>query len=225
MSDLDGFHPQAFTRADPEPDALFYASPRFVEHLDAGAIAAVTQLYRTVLPEGGTVLDLMSSWISHLPPEMDFERVIGHGMNQEELDANERLDERFVRDLNLAPSLPLADRSLDAALCCAAVQYLTAPVGVFREVKRMLRPGAPFVITFSDRFFPTKAVALWQALDDADRLKLLDVLLKRAGFDLIETGSVLPPPDDPAWRDPIHAVVARVSAEPDQVSDRDRPAP
>jgi SAM-dependent methyltransferase len=217
MSDLDGLHPRAFTRADESPDPAFYAQPRFVAHLDPGALLAVTQLYRTVLPEHGTILDLMSSWISHLPEELSFERVIGHGLNAEELAANPRLDEYFVSDLNEAPSLPLADASLDAVLCCVSVQYLTAPLAVFREVRRVLRPQAPFVITFSDRFFPTKAVAIWQALDSEDRQKLVAMLLRRAGFGAIDTGAVLPPPENEEgggahWRDPVYAVIARRDA-------------
>nr|WP_321985861.1 methyltransferase domain-containing protein [uncultured Lichenicoccus sp.] len=209
-NDLDGFHPAAFSKADPAPDAVFYAEPRLVTHLDDGAINAVTALYRTVLPENGVILDLMSSWVSHLPEEMVFERVIGHGMNEAELAENPRLDDHFVADLNIAPSLPLADRCLDGACLCASVQYLQQPVAVFRELARVLRPAAPLVITFSDRYFPTKAVAIWQALDGPDRQKLVSICLGRAGFSEIETGEVRPDADDPAWQDPIWAVIGRV---------------
>ncbi|WP_428391674.1 methyltransferase domain-containing protein [Lichenicoccus sp.] len=208
--DLDGFHPRAFDKADASPDSLFYAEPRFVTHLDDAAIRAVTALYRTVLPEGGVILDLMSSWVSHLPEEMAFEQVIGHGMNEAELAANTRLDRYFVRDLNREPSLPLADHSLDAACLCVGVQYLQYPVTVFRDLARCLRPQAPLVISFSDRCFPTKAVAIWQALDNPDRQRLLATLLGRAGFGSIETGAVTPDADDPDWRDPIFAVTASV---------------
>jgi len=209
-----GFHPRAFEKADSAPDSLFYAEPRFVEHLDPGATAAVTALYRTVLPAGGVVLDLMSSWLSHLPAEMDFERVVGHGLNEDELAANSRLDSYFVQDLNRNPHLALADGSFDAACLCVSIQYLERPVAVLREVARVLRPEAPLIVTFSDRFFPSKAVALWQALDDADRQRLVALLLSRAGFNEITTGQVLPETDDPIWRDPVHAVIGRTRAPP-----------
>ena len=211
--DLEGMHPRAFDKADPAPDALFYAEPRFVTHLDDAAIRTVTALYRTMLPEGGVILDLMSSWVSHLPEEMSFERVIGHGMNEEELAANTRLDSHFVRDLNAEPSLPLADHYLDGACLCVGVQYLQHPVTVFRDLVRCLRPQAPLVISFSDRCFPTKAVAIWQALDNPDRQRLLETLLRRAGFGSVEMGAVTPDADDPDWRDPIYAVIARSEAE------------
>src|ERR1700712_50833 len=210
--DHDGFHPNAFDKADSAPDALFYAQPRFVTHIDDGAINAVTALYRTVLPEGGVILDLMSSWVSHLPEEMSFERVIGHGMNNEELAANPRLDDFFVQDLNQDPSLKLADHSLDAVCLCVSVQYLQRPVAVFRELARTLRPGAPLVITFSHRCFPTKAVAIWQALDAAGQQRLVSVCLRRAGFADIRTGEVRPDEGDPDWRDPIYAVIGRTEA-------------
>jgi len=212
-NDLDDFHPRAFDKADPEPDGLFYARPRFLTHIDDGAIAAVTALYRTVLPEGGVILDLMSSWVSHLPEEMSFERVIGHGMNVEELAANPRLDDFFVQDLNQDPSLKLADHSLDAACICVSVQYLQRPVAVFRELARTLRPGAPLVITFSHRCFPTKAVAIWQALDAAGQQRLVSIYLSRAGLSDIQTGEVLPDEGDPEWRDPIYAVIGRTPVD------------
>lgn len=214
--DLDGLHPNAFDKADPAPDALFYAEPRFVTHIDDGAIGAVTALYRTVLPEGGVILDLMSSWVSHLPEEMSFERVLGHGMNEEELAANPRLDDYFVQDLNQDPSLKLADHCLDAACICVSVQYLQRPVTVFRELARALRPGAPLVVTFSHRCFPTKAVALWQALDAEGQQRLVSLYMSRAGLIAIETGAVIPDETDTQWVDPIHAVIGRTMVpEPD----------
>ncbi len=192
----------AFSKADPSPDALFYAEPRFVAHIDDGAIAAVTRLYRQVLPAGGVILDLMSSWISHFPDDSSFARVIGHGMNAEELAANPRLDEWFVRDLNQDPSLPLPDASIDAACVCVSVQYLQQPIAVFRDVGRVLRPGGALVITFSNRCFPTKAVAIWQALSGTDQQRLVVAYLHRAGFSRVETGEALP-----AYGDPLRAVI------------------
>ena len=162
----DPLPPQAFDRVDDTDDAHFYAAPRLVHHIDDGARAAVTALYRELVSEGADVLDLMSSWVSHLPGDVEYARVVGLGMNAAELDANPPLTERRVQNLNADPALPYADGAFDAALCCVSVQYLTRPAAVFSEVGRVLRPGAPFVVTFSNRCFPTKAVAAWRALGD-----------------------------------------------------------
>ena len=197
--DLPELPRQAFDKADPSPDTLFYAQPRLVTHIDDGAIAAVTALYRELLPPGGEILDLMSSWVSHLPPEVAYAGVTGHGMNAAELAANERLTARFVRDLNAEPVLPLADGSFDGACMCVSVQYLQRPVTVFSEVRRVLRPGAPFVVTFSNRCFPTKAVAIWQALGDHEQQNLVVVYMQRAGFAAIDVSEVIPDDGDPLW--------------------------
>ena len=207
MTDLQGFPPRAFDKADPSPDPLFYAEPRMVAHIDPAAIAAVTELYRRTLPPGGAILDLMSSWISHLPPEIAYGNVTGHGMNAGELAANPRLDARFVQDLNAGPALPLPSGTFDAACLCVSVQYLQQPISVFREVRRVLKPGAPVVVTFSNRCFPSKAVAIWQALDGAEQQQLVALYLSRAGFAPIETGEVLPTTGDPLW-----AVIGRAPA-------------
>ncbi len=199
MSDLDGFPPRAFAKADPSPDPLFYAQPRFVTHIDDGAIAAVTALYRRTLPEGGDILDVMSSWVSHLPPDVSYRHVTGHGMNAAELAANGRLDERFVQDLNADPALRLPTARFDAACLCVSVQYLQQPVAVFREIGRVLRPGAPLVVSFSNRCFPTKAVAIWQAMDGVDQQQLVSLYLTRAGFTAIETEHHRSGGGDPIW--------------------------
>ncbi len=199
MDDIAGFPARAFTKADAAPDPEFYAAPRLVAHIDDGAIAAVTQLYRETLPAGGEVLDLMGSWISHLPSEMQFGHVTGHGMNATELDANPRLDDWFIQDLNADAILPLETAAFDGACLCVSVQYLQQPVAVFREVKRVLRPGAPFVVTFSNRCFPTKAVAIWQALDGPEQQQLVALYMTHAGFAQIDTGEMLPDDGDPLW--------------------------
>ena len=144
MSDGLGLPPGAFNRLDEEEDAAFYEEPRLVYHIDDHAVAALTGLYRTVLPAGGVLLDLMSSWVSHLPPEISYAEVIGVGMNGAELAANPRLGRRIVRDLNREPTLPLSDASVDAAMICVSIQYLQHPLTVLREVARVLRPGGLF---------------------------------------------------------------------------------
>jgi SAM-dependent methyltransferase len=171
----------AFGRMDETPDEEFYRTPRLVTHIDERAIAAVTQLYRELFPAGGEVLDLMSSWISHLPPEVDYRRVVGLGMNEAELRRNDRLDARVVQNLNENPKLPFGDAEFDGCGICVSIDYLTRPVEVLREVGRVLKPGAPVVITFSNRCFPTKAVAVWHSLDDRGHVRLVEGYLEETG--------------------------------------------
>jgi SAM-dependent methyltransferase len=201
------FPPGAFGRYDETSDALFYAQPRFVTHIDEPAIAAVSQLYRELFPSGGVILDLMSSWVSHLPPEISYSRVVGVGLNRAELAANPRLDAYVVQDLNVAPVLPFAEGEFDAAAICVSIQYLTSPVDVLRDVGRALRPGAPLVVTFSNRCFPTKAVAIWQALDDAGHGRLVADYLQAAGnwaeIETLDRSPLI------AGSDPLLAVVGR----------------
>jgi SAM-dependent methyltransferase len=162
-----------FRRADESRDDVFYRDPRFVEHIDPGAIAAVTAVYRRYVPPGADVLDLMSSWVSHLPPEIAYASVTGLGMNAAELDRNPRLDRRIVQDLNADPVLPFPGDSFDAALICVSVQYLTRPVEVFAELARVVRPEGCAIVTFSNRCFPTKAVAVWQTTGDGGHVTLV----------------------------------------------------
>lgn len=199
MEQLPGLPAAAFDKADASSDAEFYAYPRFVTHIDDAAIATVTQIYRGTLPAGGTVLDLMSSWVSHLPDDVSYEAVVGHGMNAEELAANPRLSRWFVQDLNAEPTLPLQDDMFDGACLCVSVQYLQRPVDVFREVRRVLRPGAPFVVAFSNRCFPTKAVAIWQSLAGPDQQRLVGAYLRAAGFTDVGGESATPVHGDPLW--------------------------
>ena len=204
----DGLPAGAFQRLDETPDAEFYAAPRLVTHIDDGAIAAVTALYREYFPAGGAILDLMSSWVSHLPPEASYRRVTGLGMNAEELAANPRLDAWVVHDLNAEPRLPFADGEFDAAGCCVSIDYLVRPVEVLCDLARVLRPDAPVVITFSNRRFPTKVIALWEALDDAGHAQLVAHYLRAAGgwTDMVGLDR------SPEVGDPLVAVVARRAA-------------
>ena len=210
MEDEHGLPSGAFTKLDAEDDEFFYEPSRLVCHIDDGAIAALTGFYRRVLPAGGVLLDLMSSWVSHLPPEIDYKEVIGHGMNAAELAANPRLSRWFIQDLNRETRLPFGDASLDAVMICVSVQYLQQPVAVLREVARLLRPGAPLVISFSNRCFWTKAVAIWRALDDAGHARLVERYLRDAGFKRIETHRLAKWVEDVS--DPMIAVVGRAPA-------------
>ncbi len=144
------FDPRYFRREDEHPDPLFYAEPRLTVHIDDDAIAAVTATYAELLPEGGVILDLMSSWRSHLPPAARYARVVGLGLNTEEMADNPQLDEYVVHDLNVDPRLPFAAATFDGCCVTVSVQYLTRPVEVFREVNRVLKPASPFVLTYSN---------------------------------------------------------------------------
>lgn len=200
--------PDYFKKADETNDDLFYVQPRLVVHIDEGAVAATTDLYRAYLPAYSEVLDLMSSWRSHLPPDVHYERVAGLGMNEVELRENPRLTDFTVQNLNQNPRLPYRDATFDGCVCTVSVQYLTNPVVVFAEVARVLRPGSPFVVTFSNRMFPTKAVAIWQSLDDRGHQKLVELYFQQAEeFTDIE---VLDRSPRGRWAgDPLFAVVGR----------------
>jgi SAM-dependent methyltransferase len=172
---------EAFRRADETPDEEFYRAPRLVTHIDDRAITIVTQLYREFFPSGGEILDLMSSWVSHLPPEIEYRRVIGLGMNEVELRRNKRLDSYVVQNLNTNPHLPFGDAEFDGVGICVSIDYLTQPVEVVREVGRVLKVGAPTIITFSNRCFPSKAIAIWHRLDDQGHMRLVEEYLREAG--------------------------------------------
>ena len=210
MDNGRGLPEGAFGKIDAEEDEFFYEPPRLVCHIDDGAIAALTGFYRGILPAGGALLDLMSSWVSHLPPEIGYAEVVGHGMNAEELAANPRLSRWFTQNLNRDPRLPLPDSSFDAAMICVSVQYLQQPVAVLRDVVRVLRPGSPLVISFSNRCFWTKAVAIWRALDDDGHARLVEQYLRHAGFEQIESHRLAEWVEDVS--DPMTAVVGRTPA-------------
>jgi SAM-dependent methyltransferase len=181
---------------DASDDAGFYSVARNVVHLEPGAIEALRGVYAEQFPPDATVLDLMSSWRSHLPDGLG--RVVGLGMNAEEMEANPQLAEWFVHDLNRDPRLPFADASFDAVACAVSVQYLVRPHEVFGDVRRVLVPGGPIVVSFSNRCFPTKAVALWLGSDDDDHRGLVHAYLERSGFiDVVDER--VPTPDDPLF--------------------------
>ncbi len=202
----------AFRRQDETPDEQFYQQPRFVTHIDEGAIGAVTGLYREVFPAGSRVLDLMSSWISHLPPEVSYSQVVGLGLNRAELERNPRLTGVVVQNLNTTPLLPFPDASFDAAGITVSVDYLTQPTLVLRDLGRVLVPGGPVAISFSNRCFPSKAVAIWHTLDDAGHLKLVQRYLEEAGnWTGIQQLDLSPTKNGRRTGDPLYAVVGRAS--------------
>jgi SAM-dependent methyltransferase len=174
----DGFAAGFFERMDPGPDGLFYSWPRLVTHIDEDAIQAVGALYEE-LGIAGEVLDVMASWVSHF--RCAPARLTVLGMNAAELNANPAAAERIVHDLNVNPTLPFGDSSFDAAVCCVSVDYLTRPVQVFREVARVLRPGGPYVCTFSNRCFPTKAIRGWLYAGDEERCSIVREYFRLSG--------------------------------------------
>jgi SAM-dependent methyltransferase len=165
--------PEERTKLDPTRDSDFYAFPRFVTHVDEGFLDRLTELYRERLAPNTRILDLMSSWVSHLPDEVEFAHVEGHGMNEEELGKNPRLHHYFIQDLNAHPKLPLPDADFDAVLITVSVQYLQYPEAIFSELYRVLKPGGMVIVSFSNRMFYQKAIAAWRENSDLGRLALV----------------------------------------------------
>jgi SAM-dependent methyltransferase len=165
--------PDQRSKLDPSDDSLFYDYPRFVTHVDAGFIEQLTELYRQRLQPQTRILDLMSSWVSHLPPELEFAHVEGHGLNAEELAKNPRLSHCFVQNLNENPKLPLPDQSFDAVLNTVSVQYVQYPEALFSEIYRVLKPNGIAIISFSNRMFWQKAIQVWRDGSESDRVELV----------------------------------------------------
>jgi len=202
------FKPHFFAREDESPDPDFYIEPRLLVHIDDGAIEAARRLYAELLPDGGAFLDLMSSYRSHMPPGLRWSRLAGLGLNDAEMLRNDQLTEYTVHDLNADPRLPYGDEEFDGVVVTVSVQYMTKPVETFREVCRVLRREAPFIVTYSNRMFPTKAVRIWRALDDRERAALIAAYIKNAaGFGEI-TAQDRTDHDGPPG-DPLFAVWAR----------------
>ena len=211
-----------FARVDARPDTCFYSEPRLVDHVDRTAIAEISALYGRLIPVGSRILDLMTSWHSHLPASLAPRAVTGLGMNRAELDANPMLTERVVHDLNANARLPFPDASFDAIVCTVSVEYLISPFEVFRELVRVLMPAGLLIVTFSNRWFPPKAIQIWQGIHEFERLGLvLEYFLESGRFDDLNTWSLrgLPRPagdkyaDRLRLSDPVYAVWGRRRAE------------
>jgi SAM-dependent methyltransferase len=209
------FDSNAFKRDDETPDSRFYSEPRYVQHIDETAVEMVRNTYGRFLKDDMRVLDLMSSWKSHLPENINFARLVGLGLNKRELNKNPRLSESIVQDLNQNSELPLESNSFDAVVCTVSVEYLIDPLAVFAEVSRVLRPDGYFIVTFSNRWFPTKAIKIWQELHEFERMGMvLEYFLRSGGFKDCQTYSIrgLPRPHDDKYypdiwySDPIYAV-------------------
>ena len=202
---IELFPPAAYEREDESDDRQFYEVARKVVHIDDAAIAALGRLYGDVLPGGGRLLDLMSSWRSHLPAGLAAE-VVGLGLNAEEMADNPQLARYVVHDINRDPRLPFEDATFDGAMCAVSIQYVTQPVRLLREVHRVLRPRAPFVVSFSNRCFPTKAVAVWLNTTDAHHVELVRAYFEAAGgWTNVVADNRSPGPDS----DPLYVVWGR----------------
>jgi SAM-dependent methyltransferase len=208
--------PTQRTKLDETDDREFYSLPRFVTHVDENFIQQLTDLYRERLKPDTRIFDMMSSWVSHLPDEMKFAHVEGHGLNAEELARNSRLDHYFVQNLNENQLLPLSDQSLDAVLNTVSVQYLQRPEAVFAEIYRVLKPGGIAIVSFSNRMFYQKAIQAWRDGSEDDRVELVKGYFKAIpGFSepevIVRQGSV------PSFlqmlgipgTDPFYAVIAQ----------------
>ena len=194
-----------FRREDESEDSLFYGEPRLVVHIDEDAIAAIRGYFVGALPPGGVILDLMSSWRSHLPEGLPLRKVVGLGLNATEMSENPQLDEWVVHDLNADPVLPFDDGSFDAVVVTVSIQYLVRPLEVFGEVSRVLRVGASFHVIYSNRMFPTKAVSAWQALDDEGRGRLVaSYFTNSGGWDSVRFAEIGPKME--VYADPVYVV-------------------
>jgi SAM-dependent methyltransferase len=160
-------------KLDTGNDREFYDVPRFVTHVDGGFIDRLTSLYHDRLTPNTRIFDMMSSWVSHLPDDIQFEHIYGHGLNAEELAKNPRLNEYFVQNLNQDQKLPLADASVDAVLNTVSVQYLQYPEAIFAEVYRILKPDGIAIFSFSNRMFYHKAIEAWRDGSEIDRVELV----------------------------------------------------
>jgi SAM-dependent methyltransferase len=200
MPDIDKTLPSHwFNRQDNSADHYFYAQPRLVQHIDLTTIDQLTEFYRHFLQEGSDLLDCMSSWVSHLPEEMQFRRVTGLGMNAEELRSNPRLTDWCVHDLNLDPTCPLGPDRFDYAMITVSIQYLIKPIAVLESLRMSLKPGGQIAIAMSHRCFPTKAIAAFQVLPANERIQLVKSYLEQAGFSSSQYRDCSPQHGDPLW--------------------------
>ena len=214
----DFFNGRPFDRGDERADAEFYTRPRLVNHLDRTARDGVADIYRRFVGDGMHVLDLMSSWVSHLPASVQPAAVSGLGMNRMELERNPRLSDIRVHDVNADPHLPYPDAVFDTVICTVSVEYLTRPLALFGDVGRVLKPDGAFVVAFSDRWFPPKVVRIWERIHEFERMGLvLEYFIRSGVFDRLGTYSMrgLPRPHDDKYAgerpfsDPVYAVWGR----------------
>jgi FKBP-type peptidyl-prolyl cis-trans isomerase 2/SAM-dependent methyltransferase len=211
----DFFSDNPFERINKEPDNNFYLEPRFVNHIDDTALENITRLYEKILTTDMSILDLMSSWTSHLPKHIKFAGINGLGLNEKELQANKKLTDYILHDLNENPKLPFDNETFNAVVCTVSIEYLIHPFMVFREIARVLKPNGYFIVTFSNRWFPPKVISIWQEILEFERVGLvIEYFLESNLFKNISTYSIrgLPRPEGDKYypekhlSDPVFAV-------------------
>jgi SAM-dependent methyltransferase len=213
----------AFSREDEAPDQIFYSTDRLVSHVDSYALARIESLIdQTITGVQPVVLDLMAGWDSHWPKHKKPLKMVGLGLNEKELKTNPSLTEYVIHDLNQNPLLPFPDDMFDVVLNTVSVDYLIRPVDIFREVNRILKPGGLFLVIFSNRFFPQKAVKIWRQSREEERLILVEDYFNLAGgFQSprirVSKGG-LRPKEDKYYKmgipgDPVYAVYAEKQRE------------
>tara|TARA_Y100001968_G_C19149994_1_gene615706 strand:- start:39 stop:692 length:654 start_codon:yes stop_codon:yes gene_type:complete len=171
-------------KEDNKDDEIFYSNPRFVYHLDKSFRNRLTSLYSEYLKPNTILLDLMSSWVSHLPENITFKKVLGHGLNKIELAANKRLDEYWVQNFNKDQILPLEDSSVDYCTLVAGWQYLQYPELISSELKRIIKPNGQLIISFSNRAFWQKSPRIWVEGSSLDRANYISAILVSQGWNV-----------------------------------------
>ena len=171
-------------KMDMNDDIIFYQQPRYVHHLSFPFRARLTSLYSEYLCNHHIILDLMSSWVSHLPTDTKYKKVIGHGMNESELNANKRLDRFWVQDFNKTQNFPLEDSSVDVGLIVAGWQYLQYPEQVSSELSRIIKTDSILIISFTNRAFWTKSPNIWTRSSDEERIKYVKKVLSSNGWSI-----------------------------------------
>lgn len=170
------------------------------------------------------MLDLCSSWTSHLPDGLKgrLASCVGYGLNGKEMEANSHLTRFWVRDLNVRASpgemaqetegrllKEVTDGTVDVAICNVSVDYLVEPLKVLEEVKRCLKTGGTAHMAFSNRCFPTKVIGKWLRMKDEERRWWVgSYFWAVGGFEDVEEVILK---DGRDWNDPLFVVKARKS--------------
>ena len=198
---------QFFAKEDTSDDSLFYEIPRLVTHIDDNACMVLKGFYRSLLKDGDSVLDLMSSWVSHLPEDIKYSKVSAQGMNKVELEANPQLTDFIVQNLNINQVLPYGDEEFDLCTIAVSVQYLTSPVRVFEEIARVLKPNGKCCVSFSNRMFPTKAILAWRMSSNQDHCNLVSQYFKKTEiFAEVKVERLV---EENGYYDPLFAVIGK----------------
>lgn len=180
---------ESFQRDNEEDDSIFYDKPRLTAHIDSKCHENLVKTYERILPPSGKILDLMSSYQSHIPTEREY-YVIGLGLNAEEMKNNKTLNEFIVHDLNKNPCLPFEKEEFDIIICDLGIEYVTKPFKLISEIKRVLKTKGIVTFSFSNRYFPPKVIKLWIDLHEFERLGyVLELLLRNGGFQNFKTFS------------------------------------